>query len=251
MDEFTERILTVSGEPDRQLRVSTAGDGARLYVLVPGIGVSSRYFMPLARQLARSGTVHVLDLPGFGKTKEPSQPLSMADFAALVWQGLDRLQASRPLLIGHSMGAQVVVEMARQRPSAPVLLGLFAPTVNQRERSALQQGFRLLQDTFREPPSANAKVLGDYLRCGVRWYAQTLRRMLEHRIEERVGAITAPILILGGQRDPIAPAQWLQRLAGRCRTVRVRTVPGAHVFMYQGAALVADEVALALAAEAA
>ncbi len=41
-------------------------DARPAFVLVHGIGVSSRYFHPVAAFLAEHGTVYAIDLPGYG-----------------------------------------------------------------------------------------------------------------------------------------------------------------------------------------
>ncbi len=42
-------------------------------VLVHGLGVSSRYMVPLASNLARSFSVYAPDLPGFGLNSKPRE----------------------------------------------------------------------------------------------------------------------------------------------------------------------------------
>ena len=46
------------------------------FVLVHGLGMSCRYMLPMAELLAASGTVHVPDLPGFGRSGKPAHPLT-------------------------------------------------------------------------------------------------------------------------------------------------------------------------------
>src|SRR5919109_5586370 len=47
-------------------------------VLVHGLGLSQRYMMPLARELARDCHVYVPDQPGFGGSGHPERVLDMA-----------------------------------------------------------------------------------------------------------------------------------------------------------------------------
>ncbi|MBT1001195.1 alpha/beta hydrolase [Paenarthrobacter sp. DKR-5] len=231
---FSNFPVDLPGLAKRDVFVTKAGDGGEVYVLVHGIGVSSRYFLPLARELALKNTVYVVEMPGFGRTDEPHRPLAMADFARVLWAALDAAGLDQAVLVGHSMGSQVVTEMALQRPAATRRLVLLGPTVDDARRTVRAQAGRLLLDTLREPAGVNRVVLSDYLRCGPRWYVKTLRKMMEHRLEERIGLVEAPVLIAAGTADPIAPRPWLERLAALAREAEVRQVDGAaHVLMYR------------------
>lgn len=224
---------------ERELWVYSGGAGTRDYVLIHGIGVSSVYYRPLAEELAAHGRVHLVELPGFGKAMTPHRPLSLAEFAEAAWEALDALGIMSPILIGHSMGTQVVVEMAISRPGRRPI-ALLAPTVNVRERTVLRQTLRLAWDSAIEPLGVTPIVLGDYIRCGLPWYIKTLGEMMRHRIEQRLALVEAPVLLITGRRDPISPPSWLGTLAGVAQAARVVVVPReAHVVMVRAAAAVA------------
>ena len=234
--KFGERQVV---DGDINLWAYSGGSGPRTFVLVHGIGVSSVYYRPLAEELAQHGRVHVLELPGFGKARTPRRPLSMDEFAEKAWKALEALGASEPILIGHSMGCQVVVEMAIQRPSQQPI-ALLGATVNVRERSVLKQALRLAHDSAIEPLGVTPIVFGDYIRCGVPWYLETLREMMRHRIEQRIPLVESPVLLVCGRRDPISPPAWNDTLARLARRGRSVVVPReAHVVMYRGASVVA------------
>lgn len=204
------------------------------FVLIHGIGASSRYFKRLTAELAADSVVHTVDMPGFAATRRPDRQLEMADFARITREALTAAGVQTPaVLVGHSMGCQVAVEMALQEPGAAKGLVLLGPTINNDERSAPMQALRLFQDTFREPLAANAIVFSDYARAGMRWYLRTLPVMIRHRMEERISGVEVPTVLVRGGRDPIVPADWLERLRTACPSARTAEVPGqGHVVMY-------------------
>ena len=225
---------------DPIVRFETSGAGPETYVLVHGIGASSRYFRPLARELSRGAVVLNVDLPGHGSAPKPAHALSVPDYARVLWSALEKTGVENPVLVGHSMGAQVVVEMARTgRPVAGV--ALLAPTNYAPERSLWRQALRLAQDTLREPPAVNAIVFADYnFRCGPSWYLKTSTAMLGHHIEDRIAGVAAPLVIARGARDPIVPRRWVSELADLRPGTRTFEVDGeAHVLMFRSAAEVA------------
>ena len=193
--------------------IRTYGSGPGQVVLVHGIGASGRYFSRLVELLAETSTVHTLEMPGFGSTPKPDNSLDMAGFAAVNCDALRAAGIGPAQWVGHSMGCQVVTEMALQAPGLVTSVVLLAPTINRGERNAVLQGLRLAQDCLREPPAVNWMLLTDYLRAGPRWYLRTLPKMVQHPLEERIGKVQAPVTLVRGGRDPIVPLRWLQELA--------------------------------------
>lgn len=224
-----------------RVRVHSSGAGAETYVLIHGIGVSSRYFRTLAAELARTATVHAIDLPGHGRSPKPPRPLDVGGYAAAVWTALDELGVERPVLVGHSMGAQIAVEMAAsgRDPAALVLLG---PTNYPAERGFWRQALRLAQDSLHEPLPVNAIVFSDYLfRCGPVWYLKTVPAMLDNHIEDGIGQVRVPVVVVRGERDPIAPAAWTSAIAHLAAFGSMEQLAGEqHVLMHGAPAAVAD-----------
>ncbi|WP_323959190.1 alpha/beta fold hydrolase [Arthrobacter sp. JZ12] len=212
--------------------VRTAGSGGQPVVLVHGIGVSARYFQPLAAELSRNNAVYAIELPGFGLAPSPRRALSVPELGQVVVAALHGLGLSGVVLVGHSMGCQVAAEAAARAPELVHKLVLLGPTVNNRERSAAMQALRLAQDTLREPPAVNMMVFTDYVRSLVP-YLRTLPAMINHRIEDVLPEVSCPVVLMRGERDPIVPADWLRRLAETNRGARVVEVPNVpHVLMY-------------------
>jgi len=212
--------------------VDTGGTGTT-YLLVHGIGVSSRYFERLIPVLAETGRVVAIDLPGFGGRPKPDMPMGVEDFAASVAEVMDTLALPPCVIVGHSMGTQVAVALATMRPESVGALVLIGPVMDPRARGAVHAALRLGWDTLGERPRANRLVLGDYLRCGLRWYLAVLPSMLAYRIEDDLSTIEVPTLIVRGESDPIAPDPWMRQLGAAALRSTVATVSGArHLVMH-------------------
>jgi pimeloyl-ACP methyl ester carboxylesterase len=202
-------------------------------VLVHGIGVSSRYFAPLGRELGRYARVVAPDLPGFGGSPRRGDPLSIREHAEVVAALVEELGLERPLLVGHSMGAQVVVEVALRRPELVGGLVLLGPVVDPTARSTVRQALRLLLDTTREPPRGVLLQIREWLRTGVRWFVRTLGPMRDYPLEQHLPLLGVPVTLARGARDPVAPSGYLRDLATRTPDARLVEVPGtAHLVMY-------------------
>ncbi|GAB3526807.1 alpha/beta fold hydrolase [Arthrobacter monumenti] len=228
--KFTKRSIDVDGV---RMNIHSGGTKGPAFVLVHGIGASHRYFLPLARMLAKKGTVHILDLPGFGSTPTPNRAFDIADFASVAVKALKALQIGPAILVGHSMGAQVTAEMARQQHDAAAAVVLLGPTAEEGERTLGAQALRLMRNSARASLKSQLVVAFDYLRCGPQWFANTMPALLSYPTEENIAALGMPLLLVAGARDPVAPERWLQKLAGSCIDGRIDRVAGEpHAVMY-------------------
>jgi len=113
---------------------------SRCFVLVHGIGVSSRYFHPLATELANSGEVFLIDLAGYGAVPNPKRDVPIQLHADVLGNLLQRAGVENPVLVGHSMGTQVVSQLASDAPQSSDRLVLIAPTVNPPDRRFSTEG---------------------------------------------------------------------------------------------------------------
>ncbi|MCX6498843.1 MAG: alpha/beta hydrolase [Arthrobacter sp.] len=223
----------------------TPGQAAgRAVVLIHGIGASHRYLERLHGLLAGSADTYSIDLPGFGDTPRPPQTLTVAEQATYILGALEQLGVLEFVVVGHSMGTQFAVEAARQQPLRIPHVVLMGPVVNDRRRTVAQQALALGRDCmFFESPSSNAVVFTDYLRCGPSWYLKNLRLMMDYRLEDEVGGITAPILVLRGENDPVATTGWCRRLAARASAAQFLEIKGTgHVVQHTRAVEVAESI---------
>jgi pimeloyl-ACP methyl ester carboxylesterase len=215
--------------------VHEAGNGARpTFVLLHGIGVSHRYLARLHQELAEEADVYSFDLPGFGKSSNPGRQLQVEEYAAFVSAVLAEAGVHTYVPVGHSMGTQFAVQLARQEPERVAGIVLMGPVVETSRKSVARQAMALTRDAlFRESLTSNAIVFGDYLRAGLRWYLTELAVMMAYPMEERVAGVTQPVLVLRGTKDPIARRPWCAHLAEVAPQGTMAEILGqGHVFQH-------------------
>jgi pimeloyl-ACP methyl ester carboxylesterase len=214
------------------------------FVLVHGIGVSSRYFGPTAAALTKYGTVLAIDLPGYGSAPNPRRDVSLADHARVLSEFLRLEDADNPVLVGHSMGCQVVSQLALDSPEVSDRLVLIGATMPPDARSPVKAGWRLFRDILREPFLSNVIVVTDYFfRCGIPYYLRQLPHLLGDRPEDRLPKLTAKTLVINGHKDPVVLRKWAKFWADITPNARLEIVNGPHVVMFTDPERVAELIA--------
>ena len=216
-------------------------------IFVHGLGLSVCYLEPTMTHLAREHVVAGLDLPGFGRSGTPPAALDVDGLCTALVGWLDVRGLGPAIFVGHSFGCQVIVELATRAPTRVRGLLLSAPTMDPAYRTVGQQLMCMLADIPYEPWTLGFIGVRDYVRAGPRRILATLRHALADRIEDKLPAIVAPVLVVCGACDPVVTVDWgtrVTKLVGRSALgaagAVMSVVPGAaHALPYDEPALFA------------
>ncbi|MBN2197343.1 MAG: alpha/beta fold hydrolase [Polyangiaceae bacterium] len=179
-----------------------ASAGEPTLVVFHGNGDTLASTLGLVDALAREGLgVYGVEYPGYGPAEAyaPSEAAVYEDAEAAVVRLREHLGVprERTVLLGHSLGTGVAVEMARRGHAARVIL--VAP--------------------FTSIPDVGARLL-PFL--PVRW-------MMEDRFDNlaKARAVTVPTLVIHGGRDGLVPVEMGRRLASALPDARLVVVEDA------------------------
>jgi pimeloyl-ACP methyl ester carboxylesterase len=106
-------------------------------------------------------------------------------------------------------------------------LVLQGPTVDANARSLRQQVVRLLVNSRRGQRSMGRVMIADYWAAGARRVYDTIKLALSDEIEEKLPRITAPALVVRGERDPVVPQDWAERVASLLPRGKLQVIPRA------------------------
>lgn len=201
------------------------GSGEPTFVLLHGIGMGRSVFAGLAERLAPHGRTIAVDLPGYGEAPEPPRTPTVARLADLVAAFLRDRDEADLVIVGHSMGTQVAVEIAARHPDLRARVVLIGPTVEIGKRHAWTQLRRLGADLLDE--SLKVLLIGarEYLRAGPH-LRQKMRAMLTHAPERAYPRVARPALVIRGESDLVAPRAWCRRVTDALPAGELREVPG-------------------------
>ncbi|MCS5733891.1 alpha/beta fold hydrolase [Herbiconiux daphne] len=170
-----------------------------------GFGLSGRYLLPTAELLRDEFHTLVPDLPGFGRSGRPAEPLDVPELAHAAARFLDDRGVESATLVGNSMGCPVICEFAYHHPERIERAVLVSPAggiYNQPLRRAIRQ---LARDGSREPASMMRVAAPDYLRFGVPSTLRLFRALTRYPSLDRLLALRIPTLVVLGSRDPLMP----------------------------------------------
>ncbi|HEX5691371.1 MAG TPA: alpha/beta hydrolase [Roseiflexaceae bacterium] len=222
-----------------------AGAGEPTSVLLHGFGASKEIWWATLAELAALGRVLAPDLPGHGGSPL-LQSARMPQIARRILDFCDARSLTRIVLVGHSMGGNIAVELVLARPALVERLVLVDPAAHSTEMpiysgsarvkatqrwAALRAGMALAQ---------KVGVVGRYVPHRHRggFVLPALRRasFLEHHdvdalhrqldslfanpIGARLGELRLPTLVISGEFDPLVPPAHSRRVAD--------SIPGAR-----------------------
>lgn len=148
-----------------------AGTGGPPILLVHCWGGDHSMMAPLLTHFSRSHRVISPDLRGFGASSRPEQKYATAGFGDdLVWM-CRALGVERPVVIGHSMGGTIALELGARPDFATAVVILEALTVTP---PPIVESFRPVLEGIRSPACMHVlqqfteQLLGPHFEAGAR-----------------------------------------------------------------------------------
>ena len=244
-----------------------------------GIGVSTFFWKYIVGNFRGRHRCITWDYRGHGKSEAPRDPkrISMADNADDLERVLVASGSERAVLIGHSMGSQVILEHWRRYPKRDAalvpFLGTYGHPVDTFADSAYSRYvFEACYAAATRWPALSKRVwmlamngtlawpfarlvglvhdelckrddLTPYLehmgQLDVAFFMMMAKEMQEHTTEEILGSITIPVLVLAGERDLFTPKWLSEKMHTMIRTSELMVIPmGSHVAMIEQPELV-------------
>lgn len=205
-------------------------------VFLPGLGGDGRWWRPVVDRFEVPRRCLLIDPRDAGRSGRATGRYALADMAADVAFLLDSLGIGRVDVVGFSMGGAIAQEFALHYPERlrrlvlvatytsgdPRGEALFRGLATLRRRLPREEYCRLLfpwvytHQEYRVPgliEDALARAVGDPLWPEPEAYERQLEATLAFHSEDRLGAVTAPTLLIFGDEDLMTPLRFARRLA--------------------------------------
>ncbi len=197
----------------------------RRVLFLPGASGAGAFWAPVAALLPEGWEKPLLDWPGLGLVPPDPKVRGLDDLTELVIERAEAAGGGPVDLVAQSMGGVVAVTVALRRPELVRRLVL----------TATSGGIDLA-------PFGVADWRPEYRRA----FPTAAAWITEARVdlEDKLGTVRAPTLLLWSDADPISPVGVGERLASLLPDARLVVVPGGdHLFARDRAAEVAPRIA--------
>jgi pimeloyl-ACP methyl ester carboxylesterase len=221
------------------LAAITAGEGP-LVLLLHGVGLRAEAWAPQIEALARAGfSVIAPDMLGHGGSAAPKGK-ALSDYVAPLSEILDR----PTVVIGHSMGAMLALELASSRPET--IRGVVAMNAIFRRSDSAKRAVQARADAL------DGQTVPDPSETLTRWFGQAdsparaaCRRWLslvdpqgyksaysvfahsDGPSDQALANIACPALFLTGADEPNSTPEMSQTMAARVKNGRAEVIDGA------------------------
>ena len=214
-------------------------------VMLHGWGQNLQSLQPLGELLATKSQVHLIDLPGFGKSPPPPEDWGMAEYADRIYQYLEEQDIQQADILGHSVGGRICIRLAAKYPQRVRSMTLINAAGLQRQRTLGQslrsQWIKNLRNAFKISPLYRDELLTwhsqkygsrDYLNAGA--LKGTFIKVVNEDLAELAKQISTPVLLLWGEADTETPVEMGHRYHSLFKNSQLITIPNRDHFMFQG-----------------
>ena len=232
------------------------------FVLIHGIGNSLHAWDDVVAQMPEDVRIIGIDLLGFGESPKPDWVAYNAKTQARsVGFTLLRLRIPRqPVLVGHSLGSLVAVEVAKRYSLLPQRLVLCSPpfytsTQTGKRHLSADESLRSLYSFAKDHPDQLTHLSSLAVKLGiankvtnitpenVASYIATLESCIINQTTlDDVQKLTLPIDILYGAFDPVVVGKHITALDKNNDNVTVKRAAVAHEIMGRYVTVVADHL---------
>ena len=227
-----------------QLNTVQLGDRGYPLVMLHGWGQNLQSLQPMGELLANQAKVHIIDLPGFGKSSPPPEDWDTEQYADRIYQYLVEQNIPQADILGHSVGGRICIRLAAKYPQKVRSVTLINAAGLKRQRT-LQQSLRsqwiaTMRNTFKLSPLYRDELLTwhsqtygsrDYLNAGV--LKGTFIKVVNEDLTELAKQISLPVLLLWGEADTETPVEMGHRYHSLFANSELITIPNRDHFMFQ------------------
>jgi pimeloyl-ACP methyl ester carboxylesterase len=186
-------------------------------------------------------SVLVLDLPGFGDSEEPLVAIDSVGYAEAVAQVIrewrEQVGLSRVIVVGHSFGGRVAIQLASVVAPELVdeLLLVGVPIIRPQSQAKSPLGYRLVRAlagigllSNERLESARQRYGSDDYRHAVGVMREIFVKVVNEDYQEHLLMIDRPIWMLWGALDLACPVDLARRAADSSTWATLEVLDGVH-----------------------
>jgi 2-hydroxy-6-oxonona-2,4-dienedioate hydrolase len=220
-----EHFVTVDGNKIRYLE---EGNNGTHVVLIHGLGSQAERWLQVIPHLSKNHKVIAPDLIGFGRSDKPSVDYTPKYFVKFVFDFLEELDISKTIMIGSSLGGQIVAESAAASENDAIKKIILVsptgtmhttnPTLDTYIMAGLYPQHDLIKTAYQMMAGKNKDVEESTIErfhsamsqpnAKMSFLSSVLNFKHEPAITERLQMISIPTLIIWGSDDTMIPIKY-------------------------------------------
>lgn len=220
--ETVEQAVTSQGVVVDLLR---CGEADTTLLFIHGWNINKEYWQAQIDHFCPRYQVVAIDLPGFGKSGRNRSNWAIEVYGRDILQIIRTLELKNVVLIGHSMSGDVMLEAARQDPSAMIgLIGVdnfkeVGKAYSQEELLTVDTFFQILPNDYSNlvtdfterylfhentPPQIRQRVLDNYQNADPRVAIPIFRSVFDYGVKETtmIGGLKHKLLLINSDYTP-------------------------------------------------
>jgi len=211
------------------------GKGSETILMIHGLGSYLPAWKKNINELSKNYRVIAIDLPGYGKSSKAPHSGLMTFYAGVIAEFIQQLNIGPVNLAGHSMGGQISMVLALEKPELVKRLILVDPAGFEAFHAGQRNWFKdvmtpnlvrltsleaietnLASNFFRMPADARFMIEDRIAMRDATDFdayclavARSVHGMVDEPVLDKISAISVPTLIFFGENDMLIPNRYL------------------------------------------
>ena len=239
---MNEKFINID---ENKIRYLESGNSDNTLVLIHGLGASANRWEYVIPHFEKNYRVIVPDLIGFGYSDKPLVDYTTDFFSEFLKKFLEKLDIKNPVLIGSSLGGQIIAEYTLNNNNAVKKLIMISPSGVMKHSTAALDAYVMAalypsQETAKsafEMMSGSSKNIDPKIVEGFvkrmrlpnakMAFMSTLLGLKNSQIlTEKLSSITVPTMVVWGELDPVIPVKYADSIVSTIKDCRFYRMDG-------------------------
>ena len=239
---MNEKFINID---ENKIRYLESGNSDNTLVLIHGLGASANRWEYVIPHFEKNYRVIVPDLIGFGYSDKPLVDYTTDFFSEFLKKFLEKLDIKNPVLIGSSLGGQIIAEYTLNNNNAVKKLILISPSGVMKHstpaldayvmaalypnQEAAKNAFEMMSGSSKniDPKIVEGFVKRMRLPNAKMAFMSTLLGLKNSQIlTEKLSSITVPTMVVWGELDPVIPVKYADSIVSTIKDCRFYRMDG-------------------------
>ncbi len=239
---MNEKFINID---ENKIRYLESGNSDNTLVLVHGLGASANRWEYVIPHFKKNYRVIVPDLIGFGYSDKPLVDYTTDFFSEFLKKFLEKLDIKNPVLIGSSLGGQIIAEYTLNNNNAVKKLVLISPSgimkhstpaLDAYVMAALYPNHEAAKNAFEmmsgSSKNIDPKIVEGFVKrmrlpnAKMAFMSTLLGLKNSQTLTEKLSSITVPTMVVWGELDPVIPVKYADSIVSTIKDCRFYRMDG-------------------------